>query len=73
MSNTSRLSSDEVRSQIATHLVTRHNTPNHNILSTVPQSIISRKPLGTLPEDDNVMPKHVGATIHNYIINKLNE
>jgi hypothetical protein len=25
--------------------------------------------LGTLPEDGNVMPKHVGATIHN----KLNE
>jgi hypothetical protein len=22
-------------------------------------------PLGTLPEDGNVMPKHVGATIHN--------
>jgi hypothetical protein len=21
--------------------------------------------LGTLPEDGNVMPKHVGATIHN--------
>jgi hypothetical protein len=26
---------------------------------------ISQKTLGTLPEDDNVMPKHVGATIHN--------
>jgi hypothetical protein len=26
---------------------------------------ISQKALGTLPEDDNVMPKHVGATIHN--------
>jgi hypothetical protein len=25
----------------------------------------SQKALGTLPEDDNVMPKHVGATIHN--------
>ena len=30
---------------------------------------ISQKALGTLPEDGNVMPKHVGTTIHN----KLNE
>jgi hypothetical protein len=26
---------------------------------------ISQKALGTLPEDGNVMPKHVVATIHN--------
>jgi hypothetical protein len=26
---------------------------------------ISQKTLGTLPDDGNVMPKHVGATIHN--------
>jgi hypothetical protein len=26
---------------------------------------ISQKALGTLPEDGNVMPKHVGATIPN--------
>jgi hypothetical protein len=26
---------------------------------------ISQKALGTLPDDGNVMPKHVGATIHN--------
>jgi hypothetical protein len=26
---------------------------------------ISQKALGTLPEDGNVMPEHVGATIHN--------
>jgi hypothetical protein len=26
---------------------------------------ISHKALGTLPEDDNVMLKHVGDTIHN--------
>jgi hypothetical protein len=26
---------------------------------------IFQKALGTLPEDGNVMPKHVGATIHN--------
>jgi hypothetical protein len=27
--------------------------------------IISQKALGMLPEDENVMSKHVGATIHN--------
>ena len=37
----------------------------HNILSTAPQLSISQKALGTLPEDGNVMPKHVGATIRN--------
>jgi hypothetical protein len=37
----------------------------HNILSTAPQLSISQKALGTLPEDGKVMPKHVGATIHN--------
>jgi hypothetical protein len=47
------------------HHVTRHNTPIHNILSTAPQLSISEKVLGTLPEDGNVMPKHVGATIRN--------
>jgi hypothetical protein len=47
------------------HHVTRSSTPIYNILSTAPQLSISRKALGTLPEDDNVMPKHVGATIHN--------
>jgi hypothetical protein len=45
--------------------VTRHITPIHNILSTTPELSISQKALGTLPEDGNVMPKHVGATIHN--------
>jgi hypothetical protein len=43
----------------------RQNTPVHNILSTAPQLSISQKALGTLPEDGNAMPKHVGATIHN--------
>jgi hypothetical protein len=57
------------RSQIATHHVTRHNTPIHNILSTTPKLSISQKALGSLPEDGNVMPKHVETTIHN----KLNE
>ena len=56
------MSSDVMRSA---HHVTRHNTPIHNILSTAPQLSISQKALGTLPEDGNVMPKHVGATIHN--------
>jgi hypothetical protein len=51
--------------QIATHHVTKHNTPIHNILSTAPQLSISQNALGTFPEDGNVMPKHVGATIHN--------
>jgi hypothetical protein len=52
-------------SEIATHHVTRHNTPIHNILSNASKLSISQKALGTLPEDGNVMPKHVGATIHN--------
>jgi hypothetical protein len=50
---------------VLTHHVTRHNTPIHNILSTAPQLNISRKVLGTLPEDDNVMLKHVEITIYN--------
>jgi hypothetical protein len=50
---------------IAMHHVTRHNTPIHNILSTAPQFTISQKALGMLPEEGNVMLKHVGATIHN--------
>ena len=56
------IASDVVRSA---HHVTRHYTHIHNILSTAPQLSISQKALGTLPEDGNVMPKHVGATIHN--------
>jgi hypothetical protein len=40
-------------------------TPIHNILSTASQLSISQKALGTLPEDGNIMPKRVGATIHN--------
>jgi hypothetical protein len=42
-----------------------HITPIHNILSTAPQLSISQKALGTLPEEGNVMPKHVGGIIHN--------
>jgi hypothetical protein len=41
------------------------NTPIHNILSTAPHLSISQNALGTLLEDANVMPKHVGDTIHN--------
>jgi hypothetical protein len=49
-----------------THHVIRHNVPIHNnILSTAPQLSISQKALETLPEDGNVTPKHVGATIHD--------
>jgi hypothetical protein len=47
------------------HHVTKHNTPTHNILSTAAQLSISQKALGTLPEDGSVMPKYVGATVHN--------
>jgi hypothetical protein len=36
-----------------------------DLRSTAPRLRISQKALGTLPEDGNVMPKHVGATIHN--------
>jgi hypothetical protein len=36
--------------------------PIHNILSNAPQLSISQKALGTLPEEGNVMPKHVGST-----------
>jgi hypothetical protein len=53
-------SSDVVR----THHVTRHNTPIHKILSTAPQLNISQKALRTLPEDGNLMSKHVGDTIY---------
>jgi hypothetical protein len=60
------VSSDVVCGEpIAMHHVTRHNTPIHNILSTAPQLSISQKTLGMLPEDGNVMPKHVGAIIRN--------
>jgi hypothetical protein len=47
------------------HTTPLDNTTTHNILLTAPQLTISQKALGTLPEDGNVMPKHVGATIHN--------
>jgi hypothetical protein len=62
------VSNDVVRGDLTTlqtHHDTPHNTPIYNILSTAPQLSISKKALGTLPEDGNVMPKHVGATIHN--------
>jgi hypothetical protein len=66
------VSSNVVRTRVVSrdvvrgaHHVTRHNTPIHNILLTAPQLSNSQKTLGTLPEDGNVIPKHVGATIHN--------
>jgi hypothetical protein len=51
------VSSDVVRGDL--------KLPIHNILSTAPQLSESQKALGMLPEDGNVMPKHVGASIHN--------
>jgi hypothetical protein len=48
-----RVVSSAWRSEIATHHVTKHITPIHNILSTAPQLSISQKALGTLPDDDN--------------------
>jgi hypothetical protein len=47
------------------HNTTRHNMPIHNVLFSAPQLNISQKALGMLPEDGNVMPKHVVDTIHN--------
>jgi hypothetical protein len=35
------------------------------VFSDVLRGRISQNALGTLPEDGNVMPKRVGATIHN--------
>ena len=55
------MSSDVVRGD----LKSSRTTPIHSILSTAPQLSISQKALGTLPGDGNVMPKHVGAPIHN--------
>jgi hypothetical protein len=53
------------RDVMGAHNFTRHKTPIHNILSTAAQLSISQTALGTLPENVNVMPNHVGATIHN--------
>jgi hypothetical protein len=55
------VSSDVVRGDLRSEI--------HNIPSTATQLNIAQKALGTLPEDGNVMPKHVGLTIHN----KLNK
>jgi hypothetical protein len=43
----------------------------HNILSTAPQLNISQKALGTLHEDGNVMPKHVGDKLNEYLFHLL--
>jgi hypothetical protein len=47
------------------YIVLVHHVTRHNIVSTAPQLSIFQKALGTLPEDGNVMPKHVEATIPN--------
>jgi hypothetical protein len=44
-----------------------HNTPIYNILSTALQLSVSQKALEMLLEENNVITKHVGATIHNLI------
>jgi hypothetical protein len=36
-----------------------------DLRSTVPQLSLSQEVLGTLPEDGNIIPKHVGGTIYN--------
>jgi hypothetical protein len=54
-----------MRQKVAMHHVTRQNKSIHDILSIAPQLSISHKTLGTLPEDGNVMPKHVEDTIYN--------
>jgi hypothetical protein len=56
------LSSGVVRGDLH---ATRNKTLIHNNLSTAPHLSISQKALGTLPEDGNVMPKHVGDIINN--------
>jgi hypothetical protein len=54
-----------IEEQSTENHATRHNTPIHNILSTAPQFSIYQKAIGTLPEDGNVISKHVGDTTHN--------
>jgi hypothetical protein len=50
---------------LCAHHATRHITPIHYIPLTAPQLSISQKALGMLPDDGNVMPIHVAATMHN--------
>jgi hypothetical protein len=47
------------------HTSLNTNTPIHNILLTALQLSISQKALGTLPEDSNVMPKHLRDHHHH--------
>jgi hypothetical protein len=53
--------------QFINHGHIRHQTQHAHPQYSIDYSSIglSQKALGTLPEDGNVMPKHVGATIHN--------
>jgi hypothetical protein len=50
---------------VSSDVVRMRTTHIDNIVSTASQLSIPQKALRTLPEDGNVMPKHVGATIHN--------
>jgi hypothetical protein len=54
------VSSDMVRGDLRSP-----RTTSLDILSTALQLSIFQKALGMLPEDGNVMPKHIGAAIHN--------
>jgi hypothetical protein len=42
----------------------RWNIMDGRVVSSAPQFSISQKAQETLPEDGNVMPKHVGGSIH---------
>jgi hypothetical protein len=60
------VSSDVVHGNLRLpHTTSLDKTCPSTILSTAPQLSISHKALGMLPEDGNVMPKHVGDNTHN--------
>jgi hypothetical protein len=54
-----------ILSTAAHRVTTQLQLINIIIIIIIIQLSISQKALGTLPEDGNVMPKHVGTTIHN--------
>jgi hypothetical protein len=59
------VSSDVVRGDLVGYAAQQRDLLDNHDLSTAPQLSISQKALGTLPEDGNVTPKHVAATIHD--------
>jgi hypothetical protein len=50
---------------VSSDMVLIHTMSLDNILSTALQLSVSHMALGTLPEDGNVMHKHVGTILHN--------